>query len=134
MKKFSMITGAAGLLGVYHAQALINLGHNVLMTDLDLKLLKKKSKEIKKLKSGQQLILKKLDVTSEKSISNLVKILKKKNNIINILINNAAIDSKVTKIINIVIRSKILVLKIGIKKLMWDSLVQCYVVKLLEKK
>lgn len=97
MKKFSMITGAAGLLGVYHAQALINLGHNVLMTDLDLKLLKKKSKEIKKLKSGQQLILKKLDVTSEKSISNLVKILKKKNNIINILINNAAIDSKVTK-------------------------------------
>lgn len=96
MKKFSMITGAGGLLGVYHAQALINLGHNVIMTDLDLTILKKKSKEIKKLHSKQELIIKKLDVTSEKSIFKMVKILRKKNSIINVLINNAAIDSKVT--------------------------------------
>ena len=44
MKQISLVTGAAGLLGEYHSQALINLGHNLLMTDIDQKLLKKKQK------------------------------------------------------------------------------------------
>ena len=48
MKHFSLVTGAAGLLGEYHSQALINLGHNILMTDIDKELLKTKVKNIKK--------------------------------------------------------------------------------------
>jgi NADP-dependent 3-hydroxy acid dehydrogenase YdfG len=50
MKQFSLVTGAAGLLGEYHSQALVNLGHNVLMTDIDKELLNTKLKNIKKKK------------------------------------------------------------------------------------
>ena len=97
MKQISLVTGAAGLLGEYHSQALINLGHNLLMTDIDQKLLKKKAKNIKKINNKQIILLKKLDVTSEKSITSLINSMKKKNFVINVLINNAAIDAKVSK-------------------------------------
>ncbi len=97
MKHFSLVTGAAGLLGEYHSQALINLGHNILMTDIDKELLKTKVKNIKKKNNKQIILYKKLDVTSEKSLLNLIKYMKKNKFIINILINNAAIDAKVSK-------------------------------------
>ena len=97
MKQISLVTGAAGLLGEYHSQALINLGHNLLMTDIDQKLLKKKAKNIKKINNKQIILLKKLDVTSEKSVTSLINSIKKKNFLINVLINNAAIDAKVSK-------------------------------------
>ena len=78
MKQISLVTGAAGLLGEYHSQALINLGHNLLMTDIDQKLLKKKAKNIKKINNKQIILLKKLDVTSEKSVTSLINSIKKK--------------------------------------------------------
>ena len=38
-KKFSLITGAAGLLGKSHALALAEIGSSLILTDLRLKLL-----------------------------------------------------------------------------------------------
>ena len=36
MKKFSLITGAAGLLGAQHADALASVGHNLILLDLNI--------------------------------------------------------------------------------------------------
>jgi len=93
-QKYSLITGAGGLLGYMHAEALLEQGKNVIVTDLNQKslgILKKKlEKNFKKSNISAEI----LDVTSEKSIKNLIKKLKKKNIIIDTLINNAIIDHK----------------------------------------
>ena len=40
MQEFSIITGAAGLLGEQHAAALAEAGFNIILTDIDKKKLK----------------------------------------------------------------------------------------------
>ena len=37
MKLYSLITGSAGLLGKYHAEALLQLNFNIVLTDIDQK-------------------------------------------------------------------------------------------------
>jgi NAD(P)-dependent dehydrogenase (short-subunit alcohol dehydrogenase family) len=81
-----LITGSAGFLGSIYA-AHFSKNNNIYAIDIDLKrlqFLKKKNKNIN---------IFKIDVTSEKKIKNLFENLKKKDIFINILINNAAIDS-----------------------------------------
>ena len=95
--KYSLITGASGLLGEQHAIALLMLNSNVILTDIDFKkLIFLKEKLVKSFPELKILIFK-MDVTKEKSIKKTAKDLKKKNIRINILVNNAAIDSKVKK-------------------------------------
>ena len=48
MKEFSIITGAAGLLGQQHAYALVEAGFNLILTDIDYFNLKKIQKKYKK--------------------------------------------------------------------------------------
>lgn len=88
----AVITGSAGLLGFYHAQALLKHGCKVIITDKDTKSL---NKIYKKLKIEFKNILKfKMDVTSEASIKKVIKNLKKNKNKVNILINNASHNPK----------------------------------------
>ena len=72
LQKYSLITGAGGLLGEMHAEALLEQGKNLIITDLNkisLNVLKVKLlKEFKYLNIFSEI----LDVTSEKSIKNLL--------------------------------------------------------------
>ena len=97
MINYSLITGAAGLLGKYHAEALLQLNLKVILTDVDKAGLENTFKHLKKLYPKKRIIKTILDVTSHESIKKTVNDLRKKNIIINNLINNAAIDSKVEK-------------------------------------
>jgi NAD(P)-dependent dehydrogenase (short-subunit alcohol dehydrogenase family) len=95
--KYSLITGASGLLGEQHAIALLMINSNVILTDVKFnKLIFLKKKLVKAFPDLKVLIFK-MDVTKEKSIKKISQHLKKKNIEINILVNNAAIDSKVKK-------------------------------------
>ena len=95
--KYSLITGASGFLGEQHAIALLMINSNIILTDVNFnKLIFLKKKLVKAFPDLKVLIFK-MDVTKEKSIKKISQYLKKKNIKINILVNNAAIDSKVKK-------------------------------------
>jgi NAD(P)-dependent dehydrogenase (short-subunit alcohol dehydrogenase family) len=97
MELYSLITGSAGLLGKYHAEALLQLNLNIILTDIDRKGLDVTFKHLKNLYPKKKIITFLLDVSSTKSIEKTVKKLKMKNIIINNLINNATIDAKIKK-------------------------------------
>ena len=97
MKLYSLITGSAGLLGKYHAEALLQLNFNIVLTDIDQKKLDFTYKYLKNLYPKKNIIKSLLDVSSSKSIKKTLNGLRKKNIIINNLINNAAIDAKIKK-------------------------------------
>ena len=97
MIKYSLITGSAGLLGRQHATALLELNYNIVITDIDKAGLEKTFIYLKKLHPTKKIIKSLMDVSSSKSIEKNIKNLRKKKIIINNLINNAAIDSKVSK-------------------------------------
>ena len=86
MKKIALVTGAAGLLGRYHTEALLEDGYTVIATDLDENVLDSELSFM----NCPDLILKKLDVTNDEDIQ---KISIEFN--VDVLINNAAIDAKV---------------------------------------
>ena len=97
MQTYSLITGSAGLLGRYHAEALVQLNLNIVLTDIDRGELEITYKYLKDLYPKKMIIMSTLDVSSSKSIKQTINNLKKKRIIINNLINNAAIDTKVKK-------------------------------------
>ncbi len=91
----ALITGAGGLLGYYHAAALIECGCSVILTDISDNSLKETAENLKKEYKTCNIFSYKMDVTnpdSIKSISELLVLNKKK---VDILINNAALDPKV---------------------------------------
>lgn len=96
MKKYSgIVTGAGGLLGYYHAEALLQLGYEVHLVDINLKSLKNCSQKLEK-KFKKKIYYYYLDVSNEKQIINFYKKIYKNFNL-KVLINNAAIDYKVNK-------------------------------------
>jgi len=97
LNKFSLITGSSGLLGREHAEALLEIGSNLVLTDLDFNKLKKLKKKLNHQFPELKILIFKMDVTREKSIKKIINKLNKNKIKIDVLINNAAIDSKVTK-------------------------------------
>lgn len=95
MQNFSLITGAAGLLGQYHAKALLEINYNVILTDLQIDKLKIIEKKLKNKYSKKKILSFEMDVTSEASINEVNKKIRKTGGIVNNLINNAAIDAKI---------------------------------------
>ena len=93
--KFCLITGAAGLLGLEHAKAILEIEGNIILTDKDILKLKKKIKELKFYFSSSKIYYYKMDVTKPKEIRGVLNKLVKNKIDIDILINNAAIDSKI---------------------------------------
>jgi NAD(P)-dependent dehydrogenase (short-subunit alcohol dehydrogenase family) len=96
-KKFSLITGAAGLLGEQHAIALLEINSDIILTDINFNRLILLKKKLIQIFPESKILIFRMDVSKEKSIIQTANKLKKKNIKINILINNAAIDSKVNK-------------------------------------
>ena len=76
--KYSLITGASGLLGEQHAIALLMLNSNVILTDIAFKKLIFLKKKLIKSFPEQKILIFKMDVTKEKSIKKTAKDLKKK--------------------------------------------------------
>ena len=90
--KAALITGAIGLLGVEHAEALLEIGCKVILTDINaVKLVAKK--ELLERKYNKALIMTFImDVTDKKSIELVRDQLTNSNIYIDILINNAAVN------------------------------------------
>jgi NAD(P)-dependent dehydrogenase (short-subunit alcohol dehydrogenase family) len=100
MKKFNLlnkntlITGSCGLLGVKHAQALLEIGSNIILTDIDKELLIKTKTDLESNNYNGEIDCYVMDVSSEDSIIKILKELKTRDIRIDILINNAAINPK----------------------------------------
>lgn len=92
--RLSLITGAAGLLGKMHSEAILEMNKVLCITDKDIKSLIKLYNYLKKKFPNNKIIYKKLDVTKENEIIKLYSNLKKKY-FVDVLINNAAIDFKI---------------------------------------
>lgn len=90
----ALITGAAGLLGKQHAIALLEMGANVVLTDVNLAGLDKTKSELISDYPKQKVIALYMDVTSSDSIEKVQHTLQTDSIHISILINNAAIDPK----------------------------------------
>ena len=88
--KVSLVTGGCGLLGQEHCKALLEKGVIVYSGDINLS----ENDRFFNEKNYRQVYL---DVTSEKSIRSILKQILDQENRLDILINNAAIDSKVGK-------------------------------------
>lgn len=89
--KFAIVTGAAGLLGVEHSKALIDIGATVFLADIDIGNIKVACEKL-----GPNAIPLYLDVTSESSVQSALADTKKYTKNIHILINNAAINPKMS--------------------------------------
>ena len=66
--KNALITGAGGLLGFEHAYALLEIGAYVILTDLNMKLLRENKIKLKKHFSDKNFCTIKMDTTKERSI------------------------------------------------------------------
>lgn len=87
-----LITGAAGLLGPKHAEALLECGANVVLTDLDETRLIEVSEKLACLHGKDRVSYEFMNVTSRSQVERVFQ----KNNV-DILVNNAAKDPKVKK-------------------------------------
>lgn len=94
--KTALVTGAAGLLGREHSLALAEVGAHVIVTDLSQKAIDEALVALKKELPEGIFIGITLNVTSEESIQNCLKQIINDHGKLDILVNNAAIDPKVT--------------------------------------
>ena len=92
----ALITGGAGLLGIQHASALLEAGAQIILTDLKMENLWTARNNLCELYDEQLIVLRTMDVTSKDNINVISESLKNKNIRVDILINNAAIDPKVS--------------------------------------
>lgn len=94
--KSALITGAAGLLGVEHAAALLECEAEVILTDKNAYALETATKRLSKIFPKSKIRAFEMDVTNLRSIQGVNKELREIGIEIDILINNAAIDPKVS--------------------------------------
>ena len=92
--KTALITGAAGNLGIYHAEALAELGSNIILTDIDESNLIKSKNYIADNFPSIKVIAEIMDVISLNSIEKVYESLQNRKVEVDILINNAAINPK----------------------------------------
>lgn len=91
--KTALITGASGLLGPKHAEALLEYGCFVILTDINHSTLDETYNKLSKKFGSEKLSKEIMDVTDKNSVDAIIDKYEK----IDILINNAAKDPKVTK-------------------------------------
>jgi NAD(P)-dependent dehydrogenase (short-subunit alcohol dehydrogenase family) len=94
--KSAVITGGAGLLGKEHALALLEVGANVVLWDVNQENLIRVANELTKDFSEQSVNISVVDISKEGAVNNACKELDLKGLAISILINNAAINPKYT--------------------------------------
>jgi NAD(P)-dependent dehydrogenase (short-subunit alcohol dehydrogenase family) len=92
----ALVTGAGGLLGRQHTAALVEAGARVVVTDIGLEQCETAIATIREIAPKADLVPFALDVTSQESIQAAAIDLSSRGVDIDILVNNAAIDPKVT--------------------------------------
>ena len=90
-----MITGGAGLLGAHHTRALAEMGAAVMIGDIDDDRANSVAEELRDRVGCDHIAALYLDVTDVESIAAIRDELRSRESRIDILINNAAIDTKV---------------------------------------
>ena len=93
--KTALITGAAGLLGLEHASALLESGAKVVLTDIAESALKSAHGELSRNFDPVKIVTKVMNVSRPIDIQTVAKHLWSEGFRIDILVNNAAIDPKV---------------------------------------
>ncbi len=93
--KTALITGGAGLLGLEHAKALLEVNSNVVLTDVNDYALQSAKKTLSFLADSSKIITMVMDVTNVESIRSVLSSLENIGLRVDILVNNAAIDPKV---------------------------------------
>ena len=96
--KYGCITGACGLLGKYHAIALLETNANVILTDVDSTKLQELKNFLSDSYDSNKIITHVMDVTDEKNIFDVLKNLNIQDIGVDILINNAAINPTASSI------------------------------------
>ncbi len=94
--KTALITGAAGLLGMEHATALLESGAKVVLTDISEGSLKIASSALAQRFDPSKILTNVMDVSTFKGIRSVAEELWSGNIRVDILVNNAAIDPKVS--------------------------------------
>lgn len=92
----ALITGAAGLLGGEHAAALLDCGATVVLTDIDSTALEQAARELTETREMERVVVQIMDVTNPASVADTARVLANQGQRVDILINNAAIDPKVS--------------------------------------
>jgi len=92
--KTALITGSAGLLGSQHAEALLQNGANIILTDIDKEHLSFTKAKLKKKYSTSKIYMHIMNVTDLDSIQNTEKKFKELSLRVDILINNASLNPK----------------------------------------
>ena len=92
--RWALVTGAAGLLGMEHVRALLDIGANVVLQDIDPKKLEQARIRLEDEYPQSKLVFSVSDITSEDSMNNLKRELNSAGILVNILVNNAAINPK----------------------------------------
>jgi NAD(P)-dependent dehydrogenase (short-subunit alcohol dehydrogenase family) len=91
----ALITGAAGLLGIQHATALAEIGARIVVTDLDLAAANVVAEKLRAQFGSNRALAMSLDVSDLASVGAARDLLETEGGVA-ILVNNAAIDHKVT--------------------------------------
>lgn len=105
--KSALITGGAGLLGKEHALALLEVGANVVLWDVDKENLMRVTNELSKDFNEQSVTMSVVDISKEEEVDNAYKKLELQGIAISILINNAAINPKYASGINGTVFSRV---------------------------
>ena len=92
--KWALITGGAGLLGKEHAIALLEVGANIVLWDIDKENLIKVGNNLTRDFSEKSIITSVVDISKEAEVNNACKELESQGITISILINNASINPK----------------------------------------
>jgi NAD(P)-dependent dehydrogenase (short-subunit alcohol dehydrogenase family) len=93
--KTALITGAAGLLGIEHSEALLASGASVVLTDIDELALAAAFEKLIANADSARIITYRMDITKPVQIRAVADSLTALNIRVDILINNAAIDPKI---------------------------------------
>ncbi len=93
--KTALITGAAGLLGIEHATALLESGASVVLTDVNELALHNARSQLAQQFEGEKILTRVMDITKLEAVRDVSESLKLSEVRVDILINNAAIDPKV---------------------------------------
>ena len=92
----ALVTGAGGLLGRQHVAALIDAGARVVVSDIGLAQADATIAAVKEIAPAADLVSAVIDVTSQASVAAAGEDLAGRSIAVDILVNNAAIDPKVT--------------------------------------
>lgn len=97
INKTAVITGASGLLGEQHCVALLEIGCDLIATDINYTQLSKLVNKLQSTYPNNKIHKFEMDVSNEESIKSTVRLITEKEININILINNAAINPSISK-------------------------------------